>query len=160
MGCGSCGGGCGAGVEVPTGLVTELVLADEREARAVAEDPAPCRRWPGIGAPGLDQVKLATLWAVLSGAAFGDHLLEAFAPLEEVSPDGPWVFRVPPPLVEGLAALEAGRAADVASAWAATDELVVDGWEAAEARERLDALRGVARAASAARKPLLMWVRL
>jgi hypothetical protein len=160
MGCGSCAGGCGTGGELPAALVTDLVVADEVEARAVADDPAPCRRWPGIGAPGLDQVKLATLWALLSGEEFRDHLIEAFAPLEEVSQDGPWVFRAPPPLVAALAALDPARATEVATAWAETDVLAVDGWEPEDVRELLDGLRGLARAASAARKPLLMRVSL
>src|SRR5690242_6358615 len=110
MGCGSCSGSCGAGVEVPAGLATALVMADEREARAVAEDPAPCRRWPGVDAKGLDQVKLALLWALLDEQPFRDESVLEFAPLAEVSEDGPWVFRVPPPLVAALAALEPARA--------------------------------------------------
>lgn len=160
MGCGSCGGGCGAGAEVPADVTTQIVMADEREAAELAEDASPCGRWPGIDAPGVDQVKLAMLWDLVSAEDGGDHRLDAFAPLEEVSPDGPWVFRVPAPLVAALAALEVARAAEVASAWAATDELQVDGWEPEDVRQLLDGLRGVARAAGAARKPLLMRVSL
>jgi hypothetical protein len=161
MACGSsCGGGCGGGAELPEGVLTELVIADEGEARRVAEDAAPSRRWPGVDAKGLDQVKLSTLWSLLSGRPFCDELLLEFAPLDEVSEDGPWVFRVPPPLVGLLAALEVDRAGAVAEAWATSEELELDGWEPAEVRAMLDGLRGVARAAQAAKKPVLMWVSL
>lgn len=160
MGCGSCGGGCGAGVELPAGLVTELVIADEHEAVAVSEHPAPSRRWPGIDAQGVDQAKLATLWALLAGRPPDDALIHAFTPLAEVSDEGPWVFRVPAELAAALAALDPRRTPSSAAAWARSDELEVEGWEPGDVRALLDALRGVARAAAAARKPLLMWVSL
>jgi hypothetical protein len=159
MGCGGCGG-CGPGVELPAGLVTELVIADEREAVAVAEAPAPSRRWPGIDAQGVDQVKLASLWALLAGRAPDETLIHAFTPLAEISEEGPWVFRFPAALAAALAALDERRAAAAAAAWARTEALEVEGWEPADVRALLDALRGVARAAAAAGKPLLMWVSL
>jgi hypothetical protein len=158
-GSGSCGGGCGSGAAPPP-ILTALVLADEREARAVAEAPAPVGRWPGLDARGLDQVKLALLWALLAGEPFRDELVLEFAPLEEVSADGPWVFRVPPALAAALADVDVARAAELAAAWAACEELELDGWEPAAAHAMLDQLRGVARAAGAAGKPLLMWVSL
>jgi hypothetical protein len=135
-------------------------MADEGEAPLVAADPSPHRRWPGLDAKGLDQVKLALLWALLAGQPFRDELVHEFAPLEELSEDGPWVFRVPPALVALLAGLAPDRAPLVASAWAATEELELDGWEPGGAAALIDALRGTARAAAAARKPLLMWVSL
>lgn len=159
-GSGSCGGGCGSGAEAPPAVLSALLVADEREARSVAAAPAPLGRWPGLDAQGLDQVKLALLWALLAGEPFRDELVLEFAPLEEVSADGPWVFRVPPALVAALADLEAPRAAELAARWAACEELELDGWEPAAAGAMLDQLRGVARAAGAAGKPLLMSVSL
>jgi hypothetical protein len=161
MGCGGCGGGgCGTGVELPVGVVSEIVMADDADAEAVAEDAAPSRRWPGLDAGGLDQVKLAILWAILSGGELRDALVEAFTPLAEVSADGPWVFRVPSDLVAALAGLEAGRAGTVAAAWSGAEELQLEDRDPDDVRRLLDGLRGVARAAQAARKPLLMRVSL
>lgn len=160
MACGpSCGGGCGGGVEAPA-VVSELVVAEEGEAALVAADAAPRGRWPRVDAEGLDQVKLALLWALLDGQPFRDELVLEFAPLEEVSADGPWVFRVPPPFAALLAAAEPDRARAAAAAWAATQELELEGWEPDAAAAMVDALRGVARAAAAARRPLLMRVSL
>ncbi len=160
-GSGSCGsGGCGSGGDAPPRILTALVIAEERDARPVAEEPAPVARWPGLDAQGLDQVKLALLWALVSGEPFRDGLVLEFAPLEELSADGPWVFRVPPALVAALAQVEGARAAEVAAGWAACQELELDGWEPAAVVAMLDQLRGLARGARAAGKPLLMWVSL
>jgi hypothetical protein len=160
MGCGTCAGSCGTGAEVPAGLVTEIVLADEREAPAVAEDEAASRRWPGIDADGIDQVKLAILWAILNGEPLRDELVVSFTPLAEVSEDGPWVFRVPPALVGALAALDAARAPVIAASWAAAEELELEDRDPEDVRRLLDGLRGMARAAAAANQPLLMRVSL
>lgn len=161
MGCGGCAGcGSGDGIELPAGLVTEIVMADERDALAVAEDATPSLRWPGIDADGVDQAKLAILWAILSGDAACAERVEAFTPLAEVSEDGPWVFRVPPPLVAALAGIDVGRAPAVAATWARAEELELEDRAPDDVRRLLDGLRGVARAAAVARKPLLMRVRL
>lgn len=159
MGCGGCSG-CGGAGEVPPDVVTEIVIADEGDALAVAEDSAPGRRWPAIDADGVDQVKLATLWAIVTGLEACDVILEAFTPLAEVSVDGPWVFRVPPGLVSALAEIDAGRAPAVAETWARSEELDVEDRDPGEIRKLLDGLRGVARAATAAHKPVLMRVSL
>lgn len=156
MGCGGCSG-CGG--EVPPGIVTEIVIADERDAQAVAEDLAP-GRWPAIDADGVDQAKLALLWAIVTGLEACDQIMEAFTPLAELSDDGPWVFRVPSALVSALAEIDVGRAPGVAETWARTEELELEDRDPGEVRRLLDGLRGVARAATAAHKPLLMRVSL
>jgi hypothetical protein len=154
-----CGGGC-CGPEAPPPLVTELVVADLRDARALAEHAAPRARWTGLDAKGVDQVKLGTLWALLAGREYRDELVLEFAPLHEVSEDGPWVFRVPDALVALLAEVDDAGASRAAPAWAATDELALDGWDAEGAAALLAALRGLARSARDGGTPLLMRVSL
>jgi hypothetical protein len=160
MACGSCSGGCGGGREAPAGVVTDVVIADEGEAAAVAQEPAPTGRWPAVDAKGVEQVKLARLWALLAGRDYRDELILEFAPLHEVSEEGPWVFRVPAALAALLADADDARARASAAAWAATEELELDGWEPPEAWSLVDELRKLARSARAAKKPLLMWVSL
>jgi hypothetical protein len=154
-----CGGGC-CGPEAPPGVTTDLLVADPRDATAVAEATAPRARWAGIDARGVDQVKLGTLWALLAGREYRDELVLEFVPLHEVSEDGPWVFRVPDPLVALLADVDDAGASRAAPAWAATDELALDGWDAEGAAALIDGLRGLARGARAGGKPLLMRVSL
>lgn len=141
-------------------VASAVVVAGEGEAGAVARDAAARERWPGVDARGLDQVKLALLWALLAGRPFRDELVLEFAPLDEVSADGPWVFRVPPALAALLAEVGPDRAADLATAWADSDELAVDGWEPEGAGAMLGALRELARSARAAARPLLLRVSL
>ncbi len=158
---GTCSGGCCGGAEVPPAVRTGLVIADESEARAVADDAAPLRRWTGIDAEDVDQVRLATLWTLLAGREFRDELVREFVPLHEVSEEGPWVFRVPDPLVELLAELDDARAAArIAPAWAGTEELELDGWDAESVTPLLDGLRSLARGALAEKRSMLMWVSL
>jgi hypothetical protein len=154
-----CGGGC-CGPEAPPPLVTDLVVADPRDARAVAEDASPRARWSGLDAKGVDQVRLATLWALLAGREYRDELVLEFVPLHEVSGDGPWVFRVPDALVALLAGVDEAGAARAAPAWAATDELALDGWDAEGAAALIAGLRDLAHGARAGGKPVLMRVSL
>ncbi len=157
---GTCSGGCCGTPEVPPSVISDLVIADEREARAVAGEAVPRRRWTGIDAEGVDQVKLATLWALLAGREFRDELVSEFVPLHEVSDDGPWVFRFPAPLVQLLAELEDDRASRLGSAWAGTEELELDGWDAESVAPLLHGLRSLARGAHAEKKSVLMRVSL
>ncbi len=145
---------------MPPAALTDLVIAEEREARAVADEPGPRRRWTGIDAEGVDQVKLAKLWALLAGREFRDELVYEFVPLHEVSEEGPWVFRVPDPLVQLLAELDDARAFPIVSAWAGIEELELDGWEPESVAPLLDGLRSLARGAHAQKKSLLMRVSL
>ena len=154
-----CGGGC-CGPEVPPSVTTDLLVAEPGDARAVAEDPAPRARWTGADAKGVDQVKLGILWALLAGREYRDALVLEFVPLHEVSADGPWVFRVPDPLLALLAEADEGRVGRAAQAWAASDELALDGWDAESAAALLEDLCGLARGARAADRPLLMRVAL
>jgi hypothetical protein len=141
-------------------VLTDLVIADEREAAEVARAPAPSERWPGMDLEGLDQVKLASLWALLAGREFRVETIEEFAALHEVAEDGPWVFRFPAPLAQLLADLDDVRAAKVARAWAETDELALDERDEASVADVLRELRALARSAQAERKALLLWMSL
>lgn len=155
----SCGGGC-CSPEAPPSVVTDLVIADPRDARAVAEEATPRARWSGLDAKGVDQVKLGTLWALLASHDFRDDLVLEFVPLHEVCEDGPWVFSFPEPLVALLAELDDARASRAAPAWAGTDELAMDGWDVEGAAALIGGLRSLARAARTEQKPLLMRVSL
>lgn len=146
------------------GVLTDVVIADEGEAEAVATERVPAKRWRGIDAKGIDQVKLATLWARLAQRGLDVEsivkLATDFATLFEVSEEGPWVFRIPGRLVELLADLDDQHAATTAVAWASTEEFVLDRWDSGAVRSILDELRSLAREARAKKKSLLMWMSL
>jgi hypothetical protein len=142
------------------GVLTDILVADESEASAIASEGVPTKRWHGIDAKGIDQVKLGTLWALLTEQAYKSELIADFISLHEVSEEGPWVYRVPGSLVKLLAELDDKRAAKTSLTWAATEEFELDGWEGSQVRSFLDQLRSIARDATAKRKGLLMWMSL
>ncbi len=95
------------------GVLTDVVIADEGEAEAVATERVPAKRWRGIDAKGIDQVKLATLWARLAQRGLDVEsivkLTTDFATLFEVSEGGP--LGLPHPWPPGGAAGRSRRPA-------------------------------------------------
>lgn len=142
------------------GVLTDIVIADDREAASVVAAAVPSRQWQGMDAKGIDQVKLSTLWALLADREFSVESVEEFATLAEESEDGPWVFRVPRPLLDLLAQLDTEQAHAKARAWAATEEFTLDRWKGEDVERILDELRALAREAAAQNKSLLMWMSL
>jgi hypothetical protein len=141
-------------------VLTGVVVAEEREAAAVARAAAPRSSWTGLDLRGIEVVKLSSLWSLLAGRELGLEAIDRFTPLHEETEEGPWVYRLPPDLSARLADLSAIAAAPVAEAWAATGELALEGWDAATAGAVLGELGTVARAARDGDKPLLLWMSL
>lgn len=141
--------------------LTDIVIADDEEATELGRSVAPSVRWRrgGIDAKGVDQVKLATLWSLLTRRSF-DEVFGDFETLHEESDEGPWVVRVPPPLARVLADLDDATAAEIVPKWAATEEFLLDRWDAGDVGKFLDELRSLARDAESKGKGLLMWMSL
>ena len=142
------------------GVLTDIVVADASEASAVAADGDRLRTWPGVDAKGVDSVKLAILWGLLSNDPSKANAGADFETLHEIPDEGPWVFRVPEELVQLLASLDDAGAASTAVAWAKAEEFVLDGWNAAAVRSILSELRTLARKTLSGRKSMLMWMSL
>ena len=74
------------------GVLTDFIVAEEREAQAVAAAPRSARTWPSIDAKGIDQIMLGSLWSLLTARQIDvDQVLQQFAMLEQVSDEGPWM---------------------------------------------------------------------
>jgi len=138
------------------GVLTDIVVADDTEAPAVAAAAVPSERWPGIDMKGVDEFMLALLWAELSHQASGPELETAFTALHAASEEGPWVSRVPKPFVRLLAQSDDTAAASAARALLAHAEF--ETWELHEVREVVDGLRALAREAVRTGKSLILWV--
>jgi hypothetical protein len=141
-------------------VLTGIVVAEEREAAAVAREAMPRSSWAGIDLRGIEVVKLASLWSLLASREFHLETIEEFLPLHEESDDGPWVYRFPADLAQLLAELDEDAVEPIAGAWAATDELALDGWDPSSTGALLRDLRAIVRAARERRKPLLLWMTL
>lgn len=142
------------------GLLTDIVVADETEAVAIAESPVPSQKWPGVDVEGIDVIKLGLLWAELSHQVYDPELVTAFSELHTASDEGPWVLRVPEPLAQLLADVNDATAASAAEVLVTKEEFEPDGWTVQDVRDVVVELGVLARQALGAGKSLVMWTSL
>lgn len=140
------------------GVLTDLVVADESEAEAMAGSGSPLERWPGIDAKGIDHVKLGMLLSIMAGEPYRDSLVGEFAQLAEASEDGPWVFQVPPRLVSSLSKIEDHELGRLSEQWSAVEEFAYSGYDLATVAEVMTSLRELSKLALSEGKSLLMWM--
>lgn len=140
------------------GVLTDIVVASEAEAGAVGRASVPSQQWPGMDAKGIDQIKLGMLLSLLSGEPYRDSLVDEFTFLWEQSDDGPWVYRIPPCLVDRLSQLQGPELQRVAQEWARIEEFRLVNWKPADVEAVLRALVGLAEQARSQGKDLLMWM--
>lgn len=132
------------------GLLTDFVIAREDEADALGEAEDPADTWPTLEAKGVETVKLATLCALAANDSDdADAFAGAFDLVAGDAEEGPWILAVPAEIVAVLAGIPDARLASIASRWAETDELQMDGWSAADARDFIGKLRRHAKQALA-----------
>jgi hypothetical protein len=120
------------------------------EAKAVS-------RLPHAQFKSIDQLKLATLQAILTGGdALG--LMEGLCHPALMAPgdENSGLFRLPKSWVEAVAGIE--KAGPVAKTWAATDECQADNLTARDAAEVVEALRDLAEMSLAEAKGMFLWV--
>lgn len=143
------------------GVLTDFVVANRRDARRVCNAACPSKEFSGLDAKGIDPVKLATLYAVLTGTEFNPSLIGG-DPLATGGDNGPWVMEVPPDLVQRLAKLDADGVAAAAAKWARTEEFSpeYDNWPAEAVHEVLADLAKLCAKAVGAKKSVLMWMSL
>ncbi len=80
-------------------------------------------------------------------------------PLGEKTTEGPWLFQLPPTLVDQLAALSDTESVEVARRWAETPEWAAEpGPSRGAASTALREIRIIARRARAEGKPVLLWL--
>lgn len=143
------------------GVLSDLILATEADARAVAETDSALRPWPWVDVKGIEHVKLGRLNAILTGEAFNQDFVRSMDRLAAEDPDsGPWVFRLPRDFVHRLAAVDDNRQRKVASLWAQSEEFVADTWGIDDVLAVLRAIIGLAQRARDSGPSLLLWMSL
>lgn len=112
--------------------LTDFVIAREDEAESLGEAEDPADTWPTLEAKGVETVKLATLCALAANDSDdADAFAGAFDLVAGDPEEGPWILAVPAEIVAVLAGIPDARLASIASRWAETDELQMDGWPGA-----------------------------
>jgi hypothetical protein len=138
------------------GILTDFFIATPQEALAADLRLGPASKFPTAQLKSVEIVKVLQLDAIL-----GDHELDfdRVMPLGEKTTEGPWLFQLPPALVDQLAALSDIESVEVARRWAETPEWAAEpGPSRAAASTALREIRAIARRARADEKPVLLWL--
>jgi hypothetical protein len=116
-------------------------------------------RFPLAQFKGVDQVKLATLQALVSGGELQSHIEELCRPaLVAPGKETSFLYRLPLAWVEAIAGIK--KVAPLAKDWAATEECQLDNWTAKDASEVIGSLRELAKRAVAESKGMFLWVNM
>jgi hypothetical protein len=144
-------------------ILTDFVVADISEAQRIGDSLSPSWQFEGLGEKGIDHVKLATLYALLTDQPYDTDFMSEDSLLYVASDDGPWVHRVPDDMVRRLANLAESEYSRIAEKWSQTEEFTHkhSGFTPDLARERTEAflrrIAPLARYSLAENKILMMW---
>ena len=145
------------------GILTDFVVADISESKRIGDSLNPSQEFNGLDEKGIDQVKLATLYAILTDQPYDPDFMSEDSLLYVASDEGPWVQQVPPDLVSRLANLAESQYLAVAQQWTQTEEFTHkhSGFSPPEAvtfaETFIQRFALLARKAIAENKALLMW---
>ncbi len=142
------------------GVLTDFVIADLADAQKVCDTSCQYQGFAGfagLDADGMDTVKLSSLHAILNSEGVSSSMHHTVCSGGE---EGPWVFEVPPDLVQRLAALSVQQLEVVIPQWAATKEFSpeYDPWSLEEGQEVLKVLVPLCKRAVTQGKSVLMWM--
>src|SRR5207253_1912724 len=126
--------------------------------KKVCQSNCPAQEFAGLDAKGIDQIKLATLYAILTKSDFEPGFMNDT--LSSGGEEGPWVMEVPPDLVERLAELKPRQRTAAGKKWAATEEFSpqFDDWPVEAVQQILQDLALLCQRAVAEKKSVLMWM--
>lgn len=133
---------------------TDIFVADPGDAQRLSEPEVDLQEWSSFQFEGLDEVKLAKLYAIILGQEFDVKLTKQFELRAAASSSGPWVSLLPSALVTGLATLS--DVDGTAARWSAIEELVRDRWRREDVATALGSLMAAARQAVSQHKSLLL----
>lgn len=139
------------------GLVSDFFAATPEEVEKLNLRVGPQPPLLAVKARRVDPVKLVGLQSLVEGCSV-DALLPGIDGLfvRSHSDDGPWVVSVPLTVVEALKAADQPRVAQLAAAWAATEEWVADGGTSENLLPFVAELADLARSAAPSRS-LYVW---
>ena len=133
------------------GLLTDFFMASPSELAAWDLGPPHLTFESTLQCVGVDPVKLENLASLM-----GLTPLE-LAPQRDEGERG-LLFRLPGPLLDGLASLKDGSLAELSELWAATEEWTKVQGVSADLVEHLRGLRELASDARRARKDVYLWM--
>ena len=142
-------GGGGTGTEDQMGIVAELFVATDEEAKTYDGGAPP--RFAGLQLRGLTSLDFETLWASLEGVEWGPDSPS----LQVVRAEGEmWTFKFPGEYVRRLGELDVPRVAALAERWAASETLAC---LPEDAEPVIAALSSLARLVGEGERGLFLW---
>ena len=105
------------------GILSDFVIADASSAQQIGESPNPATLWPTLQSNGVDNIKLATLYCLITGEKYSNDIAKSFALVGGDREKGPWVFEFPSQILRSIAGVDPSRVSGLAETWAATEEL-------------------------------------
>ncbi|HEV2296738.1 MAG TPA: hypothetical protein VGR35_23050 [Tepidisphaeraceae bacterium] len=135
-------------------VLTDIYISTPADALTYDRDP---RRFDGatLSAKGVTDLELSTLWCVCTGREWDVKLLDEFKHLMEEDGGERIIAELPNELVSHLANTDEQRLREVASAWAATEEIST---QPANIEPYLRDLVALAKRASADSQRLYLWM--
>ena len=143
------------------GVLTDIVLAGTNEAKKVEASDGPSREFPGIDAKGIDQVRMGTLYAILTSTEYDPgFMLDEESVIEPDDEDGPWVQIVPQEMVLLLSELPDAGIPAVADQWSKTEEFQPEysSWSQEDILKFLEQIRSLSKKALTDNKTMYMWM--
>lgn len=143
-------------------IVTNIVAADEDEYSSVGESLCPLDEWSGIGTPGLDTPKIATLHALLTGDSLQESL-DRYEPVYVSVNDSESeivILQIADEVLERLAELDEDALENVAGELASAEEFETGSWGFDAVLALLTALSEIAQLAESQGQVLFVWMYL
>lgn len=140
------------------GILSELIIGNEGDGERILAAPQPSETFESIDLGGLTTIEMETLKLIIEGTSLDEFVGDFDDEVLDGGEDGPWVLALPLDFVNDLATLEANRVTNVATQWAATEEL--EGTTPAILREQIAAMVTHAKRAVELKKRLFLWFSL
>jgi hypothetical protein len=139
------------------GVLTDFVVAEASDAKRLGDDR---ESFDGIEAKGMDQVRMGTLYALLTKTEYDPSFLtsdDSFA--YTASDDGPWVQPIPADMVNRLARLSSAEMKQAGDAWFQTEgfDPKYSRWSRDDVSWFLSQIQQLAIRATSEGKSLFMW---
>jgi hypothetical protein len=148
------------------GLLTDLFVAAEDEIDDAVLEEGPADRFPTVEAKRVSDVKITSLNGIATGRSFdlddgGFQLYPEVPLIRDAGEEGPWLFRLPPPLLAALATADEAKLGEINEAWARTEEWQLDGvTDPDDTRWLVDGIARLARNAEMSGKNVYLWMSL
>jgi hypothetical protein len=140
------------------GVLTDFFIATDDAIRQLPSDRSPLDLFPGIDFKGILPTELAELYGLLTSQSYDETFIDTFLLMQEASDDGPWIYKLPMPLLDALTGQEAQYLVRDLANWSIMQDVTLDDHDRIEVTPNLLALIQLIRQAAAEQKAVYLWI--